>query len=176
MDPVGRRSPRCGCRIAGVRPIAPIEVSRVIDAIAAAHDKLRHDGVREANAGRKVMQITLIQASVAWLVIDDFAVYRDASRRADRIEGVQIEIRLLVMPRSHWHLDVIAEAEVQGELSSRLPIVLNVHSMHVVRGRRICVKARGPARTDSGIAGARHKGSKSVSGAVGQLRWVRRSE
>ena len=142
-DPVGRRSPCRRCRISRIRSGAAIPVSRVIQTEAAAHHQLRDDGVRKANAGRQVNQVLVIETAVPRIVVDDFSVNRNPRRRADRIEGVEIEIRLLVMPRSCRHLDFIAEAEVQGQLPGRLPIVLNVHPVQVVRCRRKCGEPSG---------------------------------
>src|SRR4051812_18202190 len=119
MDPVCRRCPNTRRRISRVWSTAPVKVSGVVDAIAAAPYELRHHGIGEANAGSKVIQIGVIEKTVLGIVVDDFPINRYSGCHTDRIEGVQIEICLLVMSGGWRHLEVVSEPEVQCQLLAR---------------------------------------------------------
>ncbi len=112
---------------------------------------------------------SLVDATVAAGVEDQFTRNIKANGRADGVGGGKIEILLGVVPFRRSGLDFIAQAESEGELAGRFPSVLHIPAEEVLVGGWELVETRlVRAASDS-----EQKRSETVAGIWRCLLWIR---
>src|ERR1700751_5830836 len=115
--------PRRSLREADVGTVA-IVIGHEEDAISAAHHQLIPQPVRRADSGGKVLVLRVVQSAVVAAVEHKLARIALAYRGADRVYRIEVEVLLRVRPFPWSCLDFIAHTQVERELRTDLPVIL----------------------------------------------------
>ena len=123
----------------------------VVEAEAGSDHQLIHSLIGEPEPRSEVFPGRVVKSApgAADAIVNDGAQDIIAERRADRIGGGEVEIVLLIEALHGRGLVFPAHAQIQRELASDFPVVLEVDAIELLGGERLKGDAGGAARPHS---------------------------
>ena len=121
--------------VAGIRPVG-VEGGRIEDAEASTPNEVGMRLIGEPNAWGNIRVRGVVKsASVPIPVIYDLTFIGSPNSAADGINGVEIEVSLLIVPLCGCALNLLADAEIQCKSWNHFPVVLQVNPVVILAGR-----------------------------------------